>query len=98
MLYSQCPRNILDCYTDKWLVALRTGLVCLSVWRGTCYAPDIVRRRFDGLEEDIYIECWKTCGAGVDLCYGSCEGLFGGGGGEGARWVIDYPERHGEGP
>jgi hypothetical protein len=97
VLYVQRPRNVLNCYPNERLLAFRTRLVCLTVWRGTRYAANVIRRRFDGLEEDVYVESWEARGAGIDICYCGCEGLFGGGGGEGARWVVDYPERHDDG-
>jgi hypothetical protein len=65
------------------------------VWRGTWDATDVEGCWVDWLEYNVDVECGHG-NLGVNVRYGFCEIGFGGFGGEGAGWVVDSPERHGE--
>jgi hypothetical protein len=79
--------------SDKGPGAVGARLVGFAVGGGACHAADVEGSRFDGLEEDVYVECgeWDRC---VDLCDCLCESAFGVFGCKGDGGVVDDPERH----
>jgi len=62
--------------------------------RGGCVAHES-RAGWEFMEVRYYVEGGEARAFGVEGDDGVDEGLFGFRGGEGARWVVDLPERHG---
>ena len=71
----QTPRNMVHGDSDEGLGTVGAGGIGFAVGGGACHAADVEGSCFDGLEEDVDVECGKR-DRDVDFCDCLCKSAF----------------------